>query len=389
MDTEETNTPNQPNNETMHSNNPIIPYISLCSGYEGIGLGLHRCIPNLRCVAYCEREAFAIANLVAKMESGLLDAAPVFTDVTNFPWADYAPYMAGGILSFGWPCQSVSCAGKRKATEDERWLFDIIADGISILRPGMLFAENVEGLLSARMPDGSSVFGHCIERLESLHYKVAAGIFSASEVGAPHQRKRVFILAHRSGEGFQGREWIGQTRAQGASSGHATECSSSMADSILRGMSGSRNELGDIGEAGQGRPHLEANSHTAWPSRPGEPQHRWEPPRVVGNADHGRLAPSLNARSSTEADRGGQGDIEQAEPRQTQPPLGGDADGTSDWLGYAELSSLCDSELAEIREWMVKCDNRTDELRLLGNGVVWQTAERSFRVLMEELCQEK
>jgi DNA (cytosine-5)-methyltransferase 1 len=103
----------------MHNNNSIVPYISLCSGYEGIGLGLHRCIPNLRCIGYCEREAFAISNLVAKMENGLLDAAPVFTDVTTFPWRDYAPFMAGGILSFGWPCQPVSTAGKRKATEDE------------------------------------------------------------------------------------------------------------------------------------------------------------------------------------------------------------------------------------------------------------------------------
>jgi DNA (cytosine-5)-methyltransferase 1 len=188
----------------MHNNNTIVPYISLCSGYEGIGLGLHRCISNLRCIAYCEREAFAISNLVAKMEKGLLDEAPVFTDVTTFPWEQFAPYMAGGILSFGWPCQPVSMAGKRKATEDERWLFDIIADGISIMRPGMLFAENVEGLLSAKMPDGSSVFGHCIERLERLHYKVEAGIFSASEVGAPHQRKRIFILAYREEQGLEG-----------------------------------------------------------------------------------------------------------------------------------------------------------------------------------------
>ncbi len=463
----------------MHNNTPIVPYVSLCSGYEGIGLGLHRCIPNLRCVAYCEREAFAIANLVAKMENGLLDAAPVFTDVTNFPWADFAPYMAGGILSFGWPCQPVSCAGKRKATEDERWLFDIIADGISILRPGMLFAENVEGLLSARMPDGSSVFGHCIERLESLHYKVAAGIFSASEVGAPHQRKRVFILAYRSGEGFQGGERIGQTRTQGESSGHATECSSSMADSILRGMSGSRNELGDIGEAGQGRPHLEANSHTAWPSRPGEPQHGFEPPRVVANTnklrleEHGLLHASVSFGSSgrtdgeamedaklvgrrgrSDGDAGGmRGEIQAAgscgggteglgnaaqrkdhgrEPRdlggeagqgrcgdyaadsagevlgnssserceqdsalrseqqpsgtseecrigdaklhgQTQPSLGGDPHGPAGGLDYAELQ--------------VACDNRTDELRLLGNGVVPATATRAFLTLLQELTK--
>ena len=293
MDTEETNTPNQPNNETMHSNNPIIPYISLCSGYEGIGLGLHRCIPNLRCVAYCEREAFAIANLVAKMESGLLDAAPVFTDVTNFPWADYAPYMAGGILSFGWPCQPVSCAGKRKATEDERWLFDIIADGISILRPGMLFAENVEGLLSASMPDGSSVFGHCIERLESLHYKVAAGIFSASEVGAPHQRKRVFILANLKCAGLE-RLYNWHTPSE------QTEF------------------VGADSRAGGQR--------SAWPSRPGEPQYTWEPPRVVANSH--RIDRSAQAEGREHDSK-----IGQPSRRQTQPPLGECSDESPSILG--------------------------------------------------------
>lgn len=360
----------------MHNNTPIVPYVSLCSGYEGIGLGLHRCIPNLRCIAYCEREAFAISNLVAKMENGLLDAAPVFTDVTTFPWEQYAPYMAGGILSFGWPCQPVSCAGKRKATEDERWLFDIIADGIALMRPGLLFAENVEGLLSAKMPDGSLVFSHCIERLESLHYKVAAGIFSASEVGAPHQRKRVFIMAHLCSEGLEG--------------------------------AAGKSLQGDIyGFA--------SNGATDWPSRPGQQQYAWEPPRVVGNstskrscggsedganqqpemlgkgyeamgnADHGRLASGLNAGSGAEEDRGGQGDIEQAESGEIEQPMGDPVDGTKFGVGLSELSGLSDSELAEICEWMVKTDNRTDELRLLGNGVVPATATRAFLTLIEEL----
>ena len=58
-----------------------ITHLSLCSGYEGIGLGLRRVLPNLREIAYVEREGFVIANLVAKMEAGELDAAPVFTDV--------------------------------------------------------------------------------------------------------------------------------------------------------------------------------------------------------------------------------------------------------------------------------------------------------------------
>lgn len=463
MDTKEINTPNQPNNETMHSNNPIVPYISLCSGYEGIGLGLHRCIPNLRCVAYCEREAFAIANLVAKMESGLLDAAPVFTDVTNFPWADYAPYMAGGILSFGWPCQPVSCAGKRKATEDERWLFDIIADGISILRPGMLFAENVEGLLSARMPDGSSVFGHCIERLESLHYKVAAGIFSASEVGAPHQRKRVFIfgLAESSPQHAQGgingmlwredskhgipREHRGSRLPVGvwpsrpgelANARHlfsrgwpestateypdASNGSQGVGNAINEGVEGTY----DNGGASRGiQPYAVKSSATAWASRPGEPQHPWEPPRVVGNSsrqrceqdsalrgeqqpsgageergagvaeavgnsDCGRLSSGIDTRSCSETDSGGQDNIKQTECGKIEPEMGRDIDGTTYGMDISELSGLSYSELAEIREWMVKGDNRTDELRSCGNGVVPATAERAFRVLMEELINK-
>jgi DNA (cytosine-5)-methyltransferase 1 len=285
----------------MHHHSPIIPYLSLCSGYEGIGLGLQRCIPNLRTVAYCEREAFAIANLVAKMENGLLDSAPIFADVRTFPWSSFTRLMAGGILSFGWPCQPVSVAGQRKAVDDERWLFDIIADGIAIMQPGMLFAENVEGLLTARMPDGSSVFGHCIERLESLHYRVTAGIFSASEVGAPHQRKRVFIMAVTSGLG-------GAPGFSGSFPRH-------------EGQSGESDDSG--GEA-------------AWPSRPNERQHGWEPPRVVS----------------------------------FERSLGRDIDGSSGRMDYAELC--------------VAGDNRTNELRLLGNGVVPATAELAYRTLARE-----
>jgi DNA (cytosine-5)-methyltransferase 1 len=399
---------NSPSSDDCHHS--IVPYISLCSGYEGIGLGLGRCINGLRAIAYCEREAFAITNLVAKMENGLLDAAPVFTDVSTFPWQQFAPFMAGGILSFGWPCQPVSTAGKRKATEDERWLFDIIADGIAILQPGLLFAENVEGLLSAKMPDGSSVFGYCIERLERLHYRVAAGIFSASEVGAPHQRKRVFILAHLVGSGLE--RLLHQPCQEGWKDAR-------------RPVARCRQHRGDV-----------------WPSRPGEQQHGWEPPRVVAgrtamddskernlrsdsqdqretdgeshtsneSSDGGRkgeLADSHRLDRSAQAEgrehdrqagpageelgdsQSGNGEGQQVHlrqgkgehrgasgsecegRRQTQPSLGGDADGPARGLDHAELC--------------VSCDNRTDELRLLGNGVVPATAERAFRVLIQEL----
>lgn len=171
-----------------------ITHLSLCSGYEGIGLGLRRVLPNLREIAYVEREGFPCANLVAKMEAEYLDAAPVFTDVKTFPYTRFRHKV--DILSGGFPCQPFSAAGKRKATEDPRHLFPFIANGIRDCKPRIVFLENVEGIISAKTADGESVLKYVLGELEGLGYRATAGIFSASEVGAPHQRKRVFILGY-------------------------------------------------------------------------------------------------------------------------------------------------------------------------------------------------
>jgi hypothetical protein len=91
----------------------------------------------------------------------------------------------------------------------------------------------------------------------------------------------------------------------------------------------------------------------------------------VGNADCRGQSLGLNAGSSSETVTGRQGDIEPTECRQTQPSLGGDADGPAGGMDYAELC--------------VSGDNRTDELRLLGNGVVPATAAIAFTTLMQEM----
>jgi hypothetical protein len=109
---------------------------------------------------------------------------------------------------------------------------------------------------------------------------------------------------------------------------------------------------------------------------------------AMGNSNCGRFSSGINTGSCSETDSGGQDNIEQTECGKIEPKMGGNIDGTTDWVDIAELSGLCHSELEEIREWMVKGDNRTDELRSCGNGVVPATAERAFRVLMEELINK-
>ena len=189
----------------MENNNvdttKTINHLSLCSGYEGIGLGLRRVLPNLREIAYVEREGFPVANLVAKMEAGELDAAPVFTDVKTFPYGEFRGCV--DILSGGFPCQPFSSAGKRNSVEDPRHLFPYIADGIRECQPRIVFLENVEGIISAKTADGESVLQYVLRELEGLGYRATAGVFSAAEVGAPHQRKRVFILAYSATVGIQ------------------------------------------------------------------------------------------------------------------------------------------------------------------------------------------
>jgi DNA (cytosine-5)-methyltransferase 1 len=323
----------------------------------------------LRTIAFSEIESFACANLVSKMEAGLLDAAPIWTDLKTFPWDQFRGKV--DILSGGFPCQPFSCAGKRDGDEDPRHLFPYILDGIGRCRPSVVFLENVEGILSAKLngdnwrdPAGTPVLLHVLRELERVGYKATAGIFSASEVGAPHQRKRVFIMSH----------------------------------SHSGGMSGSRNELGNAGETRQRGTHTSQDGiiQNVWPSRPGQPQFSWEPPRVVENPKTwggGVLDDTQNSNDqrwqSKVGERGAniRGDYQvdtitqqhrgtDCSPREytqceTEPSMGGNPNGATRGLGHAEL--------------YLSCDNRTDELKLLGNGVVPATAELAFRTLKTKL----
>ena len=167
--------------------------IELCAGYGGICLGLKRVIPNLRVVAYSEIEGFACANLVAKIEKGHLDAAPVWTDVKTFPAKDF--YGKVHLVTGGYPCQPFSHAGQRQGEDDPRHLWPHIRAVVGSARPLYCFLENVEGHVTLGL---STV----ISDLGKLGYRVTWGIFSASEIGAPHERKRVFILGRLAdGEG--------------------------------------------------------------------------------------------------------------------------------------------------------------------------------------------
>ena len=173
--------------------------ISFFAGYGGVERGLELAGERINHIAICEIEAYAIANLIAKMEEGRLDSCPIWTDAKTFPGDKFLGKV--DLFTGGFPCQPFSSAGSRNADEDPRHLFPAVLRAIESFRPNRVLLENVQGLISAKLggdnwsdQKGTPVLLHVLRELERRGYKTAWGIFSAEEVGAPHQRKRVFIL---------------------------------------------------------------------------------------------------------------------------------------------------------------------------------------------------
>ena len=166
---------------------PTFNVLSLCTGYGGLELGLRLAIGNSRVIACVEHEAYACEVLATRMESKELDQAPIWSDVVTFngkPWRGVVDCITGG-----YPCQPFSGAGKRLGDKDPRHIWPDIARIIGEVQPEWVFLENVANHIRIG-------FREVRGRLQDLGYRVEAGLFTASEIGAPHERARLFILAH-------------------------------------------------------------------------------------------------------------------------------------------------------------------------------------------------
>jgi DNA (cytosine-5)-methyltransferase 1 len=116
-------------------------------------------------------------------------------DISKIDWSSVKPI---DILTAGYPCQPFSVAGNRQGSNDARHLWPYIKEAISVLRPRWVVLENVRGHLSLG-------FKEVLKDLAEIGYDAKWQIVRASDVGAPHQRARLFIVAHPSNDGFETR----------------------------------------------------------------------------------------------------------------------------------------------------------------------------------------
>lgn len=169
--------------------------MALFAGAGGGILGGH--LLGWRTVCAVEWEPYPASVLCARQNDGILPPFPIWDDVQTFdgrPWRGLVDVVSGGF-----PCQDISSAGKGAGIDGERsGMWKHMARIIGEVRPRFAFVENSPLLISR----GAALV---IGDLAEMGYDCQWAIISASNVGAPHKRDRLWLVAHSISERGCGR----------------------------------------------------------------------------------------------------------------------------------------------------------------------------------------
>jgi DNA (cytosine-5)-methyltransferase 1 len=366
--------------------------LSVCTGGAGLDRGLGRAEPSARTVCYVEVEAFACAILVAQMEAGTLDRAPVWSDARTFDGRAWRG--AVDCVVAGFPCQDISSAGKRagiQGSKSEVW-FDV-ARIVRDVRPRIVFLENVDDLVIRGI---DTVLGHLAE----MGFAACWGVFSAAEVGAPHLRERIFILAVAEPSSRGQRELWQPSWGNGQPDGSrqaVDDTDAAFTDYAIRpgrhttGRAGTDVEYPDSSGRGsrieyvwpwREQPNAErASEPLGEPNGSGLADRLYERPQwlaaetgdVLADAESERLGEAWRDRRSAEE--------WPALSFSEFPP------GPAAMLAWREVPAGLEPAVCRLADGL-DVALRTDWLRLLGNGVCPPQAEHAYRTLRDRLVAE-
>ena len=169
--------------------------LDLFSGLGGFSLGLER-TGRYKTVAFCEIDKYCTL-LLQKHWKGI----KVYNDVKKITKEGFEAdgIESPDIITGGFPCQPFSVAGKQKGTSDDRHLWPEMFRIIKAFKPRFVIGENVPGIVNIQ--DGV-VFETVCTDLESQGYEVQPFNIPATAVGAPHQRKRIWIIGYNVSNTF-------------------------------------------------------------------------------------------------------------------------------------------------------------------------------------------
>ena len=374
--------------------------LSLCTGAGGLDLGLRLAQRTARTVCYVEIEAHACEVLVTRMEEACLDDAPLWTDLGTFdgrPWRGLVDCLIGG-----YPCQPFSIAGQRKGADDPRHLWPHFARIIGECEPEWVFLENVANHLNVG-------YRQVREELEELGYRVTEGLFTAAEVGAPHLRQRLFVLAHA--------ERLGRRQPAGDfDQERKSLCAPVWQEGTFRAGSGSQDVANANSQLHNGCQQCGPRGRTEHPdgskslggAHVGDPKGLRRDKAECGKAQGVRSDASVK----TMADTGGKG----RQGRQQLPSLSENRDrsethgsagelcrpfppGPDDlegWQKYLQHNPGLEPAVCRSPDGLARrldgrpdpLEHRADRLHLTGNGVVPLVAAHAWRILKSRFDQD-
>lgn len=377
----------------LHSS---LDLLSLCTGGGGLDLGIELAIPCARTVCMVEREAFAVAHLVAAMEQGLLHPAAVWSDARTFDgraWRGAIDGVIGGI-----PCQPHSLAGRKQGSFDSRDLWSEARRIVVQSRPWLVLIENVAGMLAAGA-DQIAGAERVWRDLRKLGFTVEIGLFTAAEIGASHERERLFILGitdvgcdkQSSGRGnspemrrfeladpvragLQGSEWVGAPEEWFGSRTPRSTSELRPAPLVHPECTERRSDLG--GE------HLPDRYDTGGSQASGG---IGDPGSLMGNAEGFGRREGWRPIEISHLGRREHGDPFGADER-LFPPSPGDFAG---WECVLKRAPELEPAFRRMADGVAtRMDvGRVDRLRMLGNGVVPLAAAYAIRTLGHRLAE--
>ena len=162
--------------------------LDLFSGIGGFSLAAE--CNNIETIGFVEKDKFC-HKVLQKNFPGI----PIIGDIRD---VKKETFESVDIVSGGFPCQPFSTAGKRRGTDDDRYLWDETIRVVSLYKPRWFVGENVEGIVNIQ---NGMVLRQVQDDLEKEGFEVKCGIIPASGIGAWHQRKRVWILGYSQHNG--------------------------------------------------------------------------------------------------------------------------------------------------------------------------------------------
>ena len=199
---------------------------SLFTGYGGLDMAVRMALDPAARVAWTSD----VEPGPCRLAEVRWPSVPNLGDITQVDWSTVEPV---DIICGGSPCQDLSLAGRRAgmASGTRSGLWESMFEAIKTLRPRLVVWENVRGALTSGAyslveqesrllgdrTDGPALraAGRVVGDLASIGYDAQWCVARASDVGAPHQRERLFLTSHPAGEPWKLRGLTASTETQG------------------------------------------------------------------------------------------------------------------------------------------------------------------------------